>query len=146
MMEDTEKPSGDYEVGCGKPPKEHQFQPGQSGNPKGRTPKRKPKRIDAAAVLNEPLAVKNSGGRRKMPPFEVSVRRLVERGLKRKDLNAILEFLKLCESYQLLVPPPANQGGGVIIAPKGVDFFEWLESVTELVPASSPDSDDGDFD
>ena len=81
-----------------------------------------------------------------MPPFEVGVRRLVERGLKRKDLNAILEFLKLCESYQLLVPPPANQGGGVIIAPKGVDFDEWLESVTELVPASSLDSDDGDFD
>ncbi len=61
-------------------------------------------------------------------------------------MNAILEFLKLCESYDLLVPPPANQGGGVIIAPKGVDFDEWLESVTEWVPASSPDSDDGDFD
>ena len=146
MMVDKKEPGGDYEVGCGKPPKEYQFRPGQSGNLKGRPPKQKPKRIDAAAVLNEPLAVKNSGGRRKMPPFEVSVRRLVERGLKRKDLNAILEFLKLCESYQLLVPPPANQGGGVIIAPKGVDFDEWLESVTELVPASSPDSDDGDFD
>ncbi len=146
MMVDKKESGGDYEVGCGKPPKEYQFQPGQSGNPKGRPPKRKPKRIDVAAVLSEPLAVKNSGGRRKMPPLEVGVRRLVERGLKRKDLNAILEFLKLCESYQLLVPPPANQGGGVMIAPKGVDFDEWLESVTELVPASSPDSDDDGFD
>ncbi len=81
-MEDTEKPSGDYEVGCGKPPKEHQFKPGQSGNPKGRPPKRKPKRIDAAAVLSEPLAVKNSGGRQKMSPLEVGVRRLGERGRK----------------------------------------------------------------
>lgn len=26
---------GDYDVGYGKPPKQHQFKPGQSGNPKG---------------------------------------------------------------------------------------------------------------
>lgn len=145
-MVDKKEPRGDYEVGCGKPPKEYQFKPGQSGNLKGRPPKRKRKRIDVAVILNEPLAVKNSGGRRKMPRFEVGVRRLVERGLKRKDLNAILEFLELCESHQLLVPPPVNQGGGVILVPKGVDFDEWLESVTELVPASSPDSNDDDFD
>ncbi len=36
--------------------------------------------------------------------------------------------------------------GGVIIAPKGVNFDEWLESVTELVPASSLDADDDDID
>ncbi len=30
----------EYKVGPGRPPKEHQFKPGQSGNPKG--PKRKP--------------------------------------------------------------------------------------------------------
>jgi hypothetical protein len=29
--------TGDYRVGKGKPPKEHQFQRGQSGNPKGKT-------------------------------------------------------------------------------------------------------------
>jgi len=28
-----------YKVGPGRPPKEHQFKPGQSGNPKGRKPK-----------------------------------------------------------------------------------------------------------
>ncbi len=145
-MADKQKPSGEYEVGYGRPPKEHQFQPGRSGNPTGAPPKRKRKRIDVAAVLNEPLAVKNSGVRRKMPPFEVSVRRLVERGLKQKDLNAILEFLELCELHRFLVPPPVDQGGGVIVAPKGVNFHEWLESVTELVPASSPDADDDDID
>ncbi len=145
-MANKQKPSGEYEVGRGKPPKEHQFKPGQSGNPAGAPPKRKRKGIDVAAVLNEPLTVKNSGVRQKMPPFEVSVRRLVERGLKQKDLNAILEFLELCELHRFLVPPPVDQGGGVIVAPKGVNFHEWLESVTELVPASSPDADDDDID
>ena len=145
MMVDKKEPGGDYEVGCGKPPKEYQFKPGQSGNLKGRPPKRKRKRIDVAAVLNEPLAVKNSGGRPKMPPFEVGVRRLVERGLKRKDLNAILEFLTLCESFRLLVPPPVEHGGGVITAPKGVNFQEWFESVTETVPDTSSDDDDDHY-
>ncbi len=146
MSKDKKGKGGDYDVGYGKPPKEHQFPKGTSGNLAGAPSKRKRKPIDVAAVLKEPLTVKNSGVRTKMHPFEVGVRRQVERGLKQKDLNAILEFLELCESHQLLMPPPANHGGGVIIAPKGVDFDEWLESVTEWVPASSPDSDDDGFD
>ncbi len=103
-------------------------------------------KIDVAAVLNEPLVVKNSGVRRKMPPFEVGVRRLVKRGLKQKDLNAILEFLELCESFRQLVPPPVDQGGGVIHAPKGVSVHEWLERVTELMTDSKLDADDDDID
>ena len=34
----------DYRVGPGRPPKEHQFKPGQSGNPAGA--RRKPKSIE----------------------------------------------------------------------------------------------------
>ncbi len=146
MSKDKKGKGGDYDVGYGRPPKEHQFKKGTSGNLAGAPSKRKRKKIDVAAVLNEPLVVKDSGVRRKMPPFEVSVRRLVERGLKQKDLNSILEFLELCELFRLLVPPPVDQGGGVIVAPKGVNFHEWLESVTELVPASSLDADDDDID
>ena len=32
----SKKAAGAGEVGYGKPPKAHQFKPGQSGNPKGR--------------------------------------------------------------------------------------------------------------
>src|SRR5580700_2003899 len=32
---DTRRSDEDYRVGPGRPPKEHQFKPGQSGNPKG---------------------------------------------------------------------------------------------------------------
>ena len=146
MSKNKKGKGGDYDVGYGKPPKEHQFPKGASGNPAGAPSKQKRKPIDVAAVLNEPLAVKNSGIRRNMPPFEVGVRRLVERGLKHKDLSAILEFLELCESYRLLMPPPVAQAGGVLVAPKGVDFHEWANSLTELAPASSPDADDDDID
>ena len=145
MAKDKKGHGGDYPVGFCKPPAEHRFKKGKSGNPVGRPPARKRQPIDAAAVLNEPLVVKKSGVRRKMQPFEVSVRRLVERGLQHKDLNAIAEFLGLCESYRLLVPP-VDEGGGVIRAPKGVDMHEWLDSVAEWVPADAPDPDDDDYD
>ncbi len=144
MSKDNKGKDADYDVGYGKPPKAHQFPKGTSGNPAGAPSKRK--RVDVAAILNEPLVVKASGVSQKMPAFEVGVRRLIERGLKQKDLNAILEFLELCESFRLLVPPPADYGGGVICAPKGMWAHEWLESVTELVPASSLDADDYDTD
>ena len=77
-----------------------------------------------------------------MSVFEVGVRKLVQRGVKERNLNAILEFLRLCESLRLLAPPPVKHGGGVIFAPKGRDFNEWFESVTEAVPDTSSDDDD----
>jgi len=46
----------EYKVGPGRPPKEHQFRPGQSGNPKGA--KRKPRSIvvDLKPVLERALS------------------------------------------------------------------------------------------
>ncbi len=146
MSKDNKGKDADYDVGYGKPPKAHQFPKGTSGNPAGAPTKRKRRPIDGAAVLNETLAVKASGVHRKMPAFEVGVRRLVERALNQGNLPAILELLGLCEFYRLLALPPDDHGGGVIVAPKGVDFHEWIRSVTELVPATSPDADDDDFD
>ncbi len=68
-----------------------------------------------------------------MSVFEVGYRQLATKAVN-KDLRAILEFVKLCEKYGVMAPPPAATGGGVMGAPKGVDFHVWLESVTEEVP------------
>ena len=145
-MGNKKKPSGDYEVGYGKPPKSGQIKKGERRNPKGRPTKRNREQVDVAAVLIEPLVVKNSGIRQKMSPFEVGVRRLVERGLKHKNLPAILEFLELCESYGLMVPPPVEYGGGVVTVPEGVDSDEWIERFLESVSASSPGAEDDEID
>ncbi len=142
MSKDKKGKGADYDVGYGKPPKSGQFKKGTSGNPAGAPSKRKRKPVDVVAILNESLEVKTSGGRKKMPAFEVGVRKMVQRGLKQGNLSAILEFLALCESLRLLVPPPAESGGGVITAPKGVDFQEWFESVTETIPDTTSDDDD----
>ncbi len=77
--------------------------------------------------------MKAGGTVREMGLFEASLRKLARRAVD-KDLPAIRKFVKICEEYGVLAPPPAATGGGVIVAPKGVDFYEWLDSVTELVP------------
>jgi hypothetical protein len=47
----------DYEVGYGKPPKDHQFQPGQSGNPGGRKPGSRGLKTDLNAELSSTLTI-----------------------------------------------------------------------------------------
>ncbi len=121
----------DYEVGYRCPPKHAQFKKGQSGNPGGRPKSRKSGSTDISELLNEPVRVKTGEKTRDMPSFEASLRQLVKRALN-KDLRAILKFVKLCEEYGVMTPPADT--GGVFTAPKGVDFREWFESVTEEVP------------
>ncbi len=128
MMADKKRPTGNYEVGYCRPPKDTQFRKEHSGNPRGAPPKQQQELADVASVLNEPIFVNRAGTRRKMGSFEVSVRKLVGRALKEKDLNAIQEFIRLCETLGIMEPPPVTYGGGVMQAPPGVDFHEWLEA------------------
>ncbi len=132
-MADQKKPSGDYEVGYGKPPKEHRFPKGRSGNVSGRPKSKKSGLTDISGLLNEPVKVKAGGKVREMGPFEAGLRKLAKKAVD-KDLRAILKFVKICEEYGVIASPLAATGGGVVRAPKGVNFYEWLESVTEDVP------------
>ena len=46
----TQKITGGYKIGKGKPPKDTQWKPGQSGNPKGRPKAAKSEPTDGAAI------------------------------------------------------------------------------------------------
>ncbi len=129
----SDERSDDYEVGYGCPPKHTQFKKGQSGNPRGRPKSKKSSSTDVSQLLNEPVKVKTGGKARNMSPFEASFRKLAQRALN-GDLPAILKFVKICEEYGVIAPPPAEIVGGVVVAPRGVDFYDWLESVTEEIP------------
>ncbi len=132
-MAEKKRPTGDNEVGYGKPPKERQFKPGQSGNIKGRPKSKKSGLTDVSQLLNEPIKVKAGGKVREMGPFEAGFRKLAKRAVD-KDLRAILKFVRICEEYGAFAPPSADTSCGVVRGPKGVNFHEWLESVTEEKP------------
>ncbi|PBC08170.1 DUF5681 domain-containing protein [Mesorhizobium sp. WSM3859] len=70
------KRSADYEVGYGKPPSEHQFAKGQSGNPRGR-PKGK-KNIDTMLreALFAPIPIQMNGKTTNVSALEAIVLKL----------------------------------------------------------------------
>ena len=131
MSDDTED---DDKVGYRHPPKRTQFKKGQSGNPAGRPKSRKSGQTDVSELLNEPIKVKAGGKVRTMQSFEAGFRKLAKKAID-GDMPAIAKFLRLCEEYDAVATPPADTGCRVIHAPRGVDFQEWLDRVTELLPA-----------
>ena len=61
MAERGEGPSPDDEVGYGKPPKQHRFKPGQSGNPRGRPKGAMSLRTALAREMNQKISVTDNG-------------------------------------------------------------------------------------
>jgi hypothetical protein len=132
-----------YEVGYRRPPKHSRFKPGQSGNRKGRPPRRR-EALDVAGLLDGPIPVSQAGAAREMSGFEVGVRKLVSRALKDGDLQAALEFLRLCEKYRVIVPapvPPAR--GNVLVIPKTWDHGEWMAMLEKYGPPPWPGPQSG---
>ena len=74
---------GSYKVGKGRPPKERQFKPGKSPNPRGRPPKRKSILAPAEMrrvllmILDEEVEITTPSGVRKATTFEAVLRRLI---------------------------------------------------------------------
>ncbi len=84
----------DYEVGYKKPPAEHRFRPGQSGNRKGRPSGARSLATEVAEILNTPIIVTEGGKRRKVSTLKGVLLRLREKALK-GDARAIDRFLAL---------------------------------------------------
>ncbi len=100
--------SDDDKTGYGKPPKKHQFKPGQSGNPKGR-PKKVSKsylyaRISEEAFrkailsqLNEPITISENGENYSIPRIDAVIKTLTNKALQ-GHIPAIKELLKWADS------------------------------------------------
>lgn len=76
--DDTE----DYEVGYGRPPKKHQFQKGQSGNPKGRRIGARGLKSDLEEVVRAKVSVTQQGQKSFQTKQRVLLVRLVNEALE----------------------------------------------------------------
>lgn len=84
-----------YDVGYRKPPREHRFKPGTSGNRKGR-PRRSVKLAGVLGkALQEQRTVTVDGRKTKMTNLEVIVRRMMEKATSGdiRAFSAIMELL-----------------------------------------------------
>jgi Family of unknown function (DUF5681) len=91
--EDAEEPEGiyadadrpdraDYEVGYGKPPRKNQFQPGRSGNPKGRPKGAKGLKAELREELNEWVTVSSDGKSKRIRKRRLILKALVAKAAK----------------------------------------------------------------
>lgn len=84
----------EYSIGYKKPPPHTQFQPGQSGNPRGRPKGAKSLNSMALAMLNERVTVKTQNGTRTMTKIEALLQKQMEKASKGDDkaTKLLLEY------------------------------------------------------
>ena len=96
----------DDEVGYGRPPRHTQFEPGRSGNPRGRPRGAKNLKTLLNKALNELVIVTESGGRRKISKREAIVTQLVN-GSAKGDFKAIQILLGMLRDIEGHAEPGA---------------------------------------
>jgi hypothetical protein len=89
----------DYETGYKRPPKEHRFKPGKSGNPGGRPKGARSMPEEVRAALRRKIVVNEDGRKRKISVLEATLHRLVQQAIAKGDLRAIRQVLSLADSY-----------------------------------------------
>lgn len=102
---EDEKP---YEVGYGKPPREHRFRPNQSGNLKGRPKGARNTAETAKNYLDGSVTVRERGRPRKMNRRELLIHQLYERAAKGDNRAAGILLDLDAKARGQMAPTPAD--------------------------------------
>ncbi|MGY3508889.1 DUF5681 domain-containing protein [Bradyrhizobium lupini] len=100
-------PRNQDDVGYGRPPPEHQFKPGQSGNKKGRPKGSKNEATIINELLNRRIDIRENGRLRKITVLEGILTKFADDALKGKDRSAafLLNRKQLVESIEQPATP-----------------------------------------
>ena len=102
--------STDYTVGYGKPPKETQFRPGQSGNPKGRPKGTQNLKTDLVEELGEWVLVKEGSVTKTISKQRAMVKSLIAKAAQgdTKAINTAVNLMIRVAIMEELIEPGAD--------------------------------------
>jgi hypothetical protein len=137
----TDKPDGAKgEVGYGKPPAEHRFQPGKSGNPGGRPKGANGRRATVKRVLMEKHRADPAGtGKPKQYPAIELALILLKQLAASGDQRAFKAFTNLEKQFG-----PVDMDGkkvGYLVVPEQLTPEEWMAKYSPKEPPPG----DGEF-
>jgi hypothetical protein len=89
----------DYEVGYGRPPKGTRFQPGRSGNPRGRPRNQKTTGALLQQAVSRKIRIQENGVTKYLTTEQVALRQLANKAAK-GDLRATKLLFDLKDRYQ----------------------------------------------
>lgn len=113
---------------------DHRFQPGQSGNSRGRPRGSKNRKTIAKQVAFEEHNVPIDGARRKVTTIELAVLELRNQ-VAAGQRQALQMYNALLEKYG---EPNEAEGGGVMVAPAEMSVEDWVAEQEELNKTRKP--------
>lgn len=127
----------DYEVGHGRPPKNHRFKTGKSGNPKGRPKGSRNLKTDLEVALKARMTVTKDGRSVSMTTQQVIIARLIEKSLK----GDIRSFSKL---FDLIGIHLKDEETGVKDRPVSQSDAEILKAFKQSLQSDGDEGLDGE--
>jgi Family of unknown function (DUF5681) len=94
-------PTNDYKVGFCKPPRAHQFKPGNNANPMGRPKGTRNRKVLVRELLLEPIEAREGNAVKKMSKLQAMVTQTINDGLK-GDHKARLLAISMAREVGLL--------------------------------------------
>lgn len=100
----------DYEVGYGKPPKQSQFKPGRSGNPRGRPKQKRTLTAKLEHELKKSITITENGRSTKVSKGDALAKTLVAKALKGdvKSLQLVINNSDSLRGHDALQPADLN--------------------------------------
>lgn len=125
------------DMGYGKPPKNNQFKPGESGNKRGRPKGSKNTFTLLNAILNQNIHIKENGIDLKISKKNAMLTQLVNKGVKgdTKSITALLPYMLIADAKEeekdkILSAMSQDDKEIILNALKDVKDFDGSEEVT----------------
>jgi hypothetical protein len=125
-----------FAVGYKKPPRHSRFQPGQSGNPRGRQKSVRNLATDVKRMLEVPVRLNDQGKARRVSTQEAALLRLREKALM-GDARSLAQFLQLAKIFNSSAVTSA--GGEALAAEDQVILDAFAEDIRSQQPAAVSD-------